>query len=106
MTQKQGDMIVLHNDNINNIHYKLGYIDSYTVVLFIRGDILVVEYNKKNITNDETMNVLKSWIVNILFDFPLWQFMDQKCELNFVIVTSINNGEFTICKREMFSEQC
>ncbi len=40
MTLKQGDMVVLHNDNINNIDYKLGlniYIGSYTIVLFIIG---------------------------------------------------------------------
>ncbi len=36
MTVKQGDMVFLHNDNINNIHYKLGlniYIDSYIIVV-------------------------------------------------------------------------
>ncbi len=32
--------VVLHTDNINNIHYKLGlimYIGSYTIVLLICG---------------------------------------------------------------------
>ncbi len=40
MTLKQGDMVVLHDDNINNIHYKLWlniYIGSYIIVFLISG---------------------------------------------------------------------
>ncbi len=40
MTLKQDSMVVLNNDNINNMHYKLGlniYIGSYSIVLLIIG---------------------------------------------------------------------
>ncbi len=38
MALKQSELVVLHNENINNIHYKLGlniYIGSYIIVLVI-----------------------------------------------------------------------
>ncbi len=87
MILKQRDMVVLHDDNINNIHYKLGlniYIGSYIIALLISGtkkhyssvkSIHVVEYFGKYIMNDDNMAILESWLVTFLISFfgNLWK---------------------------------
>ncbi len=74
MTLKQGDIVVLHVDNINYIHYKLGLnmnIDSYTVVLLIGGFnlcSLVFLENYYDLLNHSYCAELCGYIS----DFPLW----------------------------------
>ncbi len=69
MTLKQGNMVVLHNDKINNIHYKLGLNIYIYILLFTHltvESIHVVEYFEKNILNDDTVAILESWLVTFL----------------------------------------
>ncbi len=75
---KQGDMIVVHNDNINNIHYKSGlniYIGNYTIWCYTSVDsIHVIEYFGQNIMDDDTIAILKNWLVTFLISLfdNLW----------------------------------
>ncbi len=65
-TLKQGDMIVLYSDSINNIHYKLGlniYIGIYNICYSSLEAINVVEYFYKHIINHDSMDILESWLV-------------------------------------------
>ncbi len=57
MTLKQGNMVVLHNDNINNIHYKLGL--NIDILFNHQESIHVVEYFEKHIK--------RPWIASLHF---------------------------------------
>ncbi len=78
MPLKQVDIVfyimtlLSYNDNIDNIHYKLGlniYIGRYIIVLLTIGVNPCVKYCQKSIINDDTMAIQESWLVSFLISF-------------------------------------
>ncbi len=72
MILKQGDMVVLHPDNIINIHDKLGfniYIDNYFSVIFLSG---INQYP----LIFQISRILKPWLLGrvgwLIFYLLLW----------------------------------
>ncbi len=70
MTLKQDNMLFLHNDNINNIHYKLRLNLCIYLLVFTHqwSQSMWLSVEKKNIMDDDTMLGL-FWLVTFLIFF-------------------------------------